>query len=254
VRRRELLLDLLLGTAPLLLAARGARAIGPRSQVSVGQLRHGGTWNARPEALQRLLWEAGKRTSIDVARDAAVVSLDEGTAEGKELFWQPLVFLSGEGELPPFSREERARLERHLRYGGMLVVDAPSGADPFVAAAKRELAAILPGTTLRALDDEHVVYKSFYLLDGAVGRTRDDRHLYGIDVAGRTAVVLSTNDLLGALERDRFGTWRFDCEPDGEAQREQAFRLGVNLLMYATCLDYKADQVHIPFIMKKKRR
>ena len=35
---------------------------------------------------------------------------------------------------------------------------------------------------------------------------------------------------------------------------EMSFRLATNLLMYATCLDYKADQVHIPFIMKKKRR
>ena len=60
--------------------------------------------------------------------------------------------------------------------------------------------------------------------------------------------------MLGAYERDRFGTWRFECEPDGDRQRERAFRLGVNLLMLATCLDYKEDQVHIPFIMKKKRR
>ncbi|MCC7110646.1 MAG: DUF4159 domain-containing protein [Deltaproteobacteria bacterium] len=250
MRRR----DLLLGSVPLLLGAAGARAIGPRTQVGVGQLKHGGNWNSRPDALRRLWWEVGKRTSIAVAREAAVVSLDEGTAEGKELFWQPLLFLSGEGELPPFSREQRARLERHLRFGGMLVVDAPSSSDPFVAGAKREVAALLPGTTLRPLDAEQVIFKSFYLLDGAVGRTRDDRHLYGVDVAGRVAVVLSTNDLLGALERDRFGTWRFDCEPDGDGQREQAFRLAVNLMMYATCLDYKADQVHIPFIMKKKRR
>ena len=227
---------------PLALAATGARAIGPRSQVGVGRLKHGGAWDSRPEALRRLLWEAGKRTSISVARDAAVVSLDEDTPEGRELFWQPL------------SSRQRARLERHLRYGGMLVIDAPSAADPFTAGAKRELAAVLPGTTLRALDGEHVIFKSFYLLDGAVGRTRDDAHLYAVDVAGRAAVVLSTNDLLGALERDRFGTWRFDCEPDGDAQRELAFRLAVNLLMYATCLDYKEDQVHIPFIMKKKRR
>lgn len=250
MRRR----DLLLASVPLALAAVGARAIGPRSQVGVGKLKHAGAWDARPEALRRLLWEVGKRTSISVARDAAVVALDDTSPEGKELFWQPLLFLSGEGELPPFSQAERARLERHLRFGGMLVVDAPSAADRFVAGAKREIAAVLPGTTLRPLDGEHVIFKSFYLLDGAVGRVRDDGHLYGVEVGGRIAVVLSTNDLLGALERDRFGTWRFDCEPDGEAQREQAFRLAVNLLMYATCLDYKEDQVHIPFIMKKKRR
>jgi hypothetical protein len=29
--------------------------------------------------------------------------------------------------------------------------------------------------------------------------------------------------------------------------------MGVNLVMYALCLDYKADQVHVPFIMKRRR-
>jgi hypothetical protein len=156
--------------------------------------------------------------------------------------------------LPPLTNAERSRLAAHLRYGGMLVVDAQHGADAFVDGAKREIAAVLPGAKLTALPTDHVLYKSFYLLDEAVGRSKNDKHLYGVELGGRTVVVLSTNDLSGALERDRFGTWRFECEPDGEAQREQAFRLAVNVLMYATCLDYKADQVHIPFIMKKKRR
>jgi hypothetical protein len=249
VKRRDLLKAI-----PMLAVAGSAKAIGPRSEVSAGRIKHAGNWDTRPEALRRLLWEAGKRTSINVARDGAVVSLEDKDVEGKELFFQPLLILSGEGELPAFSNAARARLERHLRFGGMLFVDAPSANDPFYAGAKREIAALLPSNPLRPLDAEHVVYKSFYLLDKAVGRIADDKHLYGVELAGRAAVVVSTNDLLGALERDRFGTWRFDCEPDGEQQREMSFRLATNLLMYATCLDYKADQVHIPFIMKKKRR
>lgn len=251
--------DVLVGSAAVLaasvgIASSGARAIGPRSEINVGRLRHGGTWDTRPEAARRMLWEAGKRTSMQVARDAVTVSLEAGSPEGDELFWQPLLFMTGEGPLPSFDSRARARLERHLRFGGTLVVDAPSAADPFWETSKKELASILGGAVVRALDAEHVIFKSFYLLDGAVGRIVDDKHLYGIDIGGRAAVIFSSNDLLGALERDRFGTWRFDCEPDGEAQREMSFRLATNVLMYATCLDYKADQVHIPFIMKKKRR
>jgi hypothetical protein len=249
VKRRDLLL-----AVPGLAFAGAAQAIGPRSEVGAGRIKHAGNWDTRPEALRRWLWEAGKRTSINVARDGVVVALEDGTPEGRELFWQPLLVLSGEGALPAFSSSARARLDRHLRFGGMLFVDVPSASDPFHAGVKRELAALLPSAPLRPLDADHVIYKSFYLLDRAYGRLSDDKHLYGIELAGRVAVVVSTNDLLGALERDRFGTWRFDCEPDGETQREMSFRLATNILMYATCLDYKADQVHIPFIMKKKRR
>jgi hypothetical protein len=255
VKRRDLLtLSLALPFGGPLALAATARALGPNSEVSIGRLRHGGNWDSRPEAVRRLLWEAGKRTSINVARDGTVVSLAASGAEAEALFSQPLLWMTGEGELPALTPSERSRLAAHLRFGGMLVIDAVGARDRFVDDAKREVATLLPGAKLAALPTDHVIYKSFFLLDSAVGRTRDDAHLYGVELGGRTVVVLSTNDLSGALERDRFGTWRFDCEPEGESQREMAFRLAVNLLMYATCLDYKSDQVHIPFIMKKKRR
>lgn len=237
------------------LASSSAQAIGPTSETSVGVIRHGGNWDHRPEAVRRLLWETGKRTSINVARDRCVVSLeDDGSAEARALYWQPLLLLSGEGSFPPFSTGARARLERHLRYGGLLVVDAPSTSDAFLTDARRELAAVLPGAPLQRLGSQHVVMKSFFLLQRAEGRLRLDEQLEGVNLGERSAVIVSANDLLGAFERDRFGTWRFECEPDGDAQRERAFRLGVNLMMLATCLDYKEDQVHIPFIMKNKRR
>ena len=41
--------------------------------------------------------------------------------------------------------------------------------------------------------------------------------------------------------------------PGGERQRELAFRLGINLAMYALCLDYKTDQVHVPFILRRRQ-
>lgn len=232
-----------------------ALAIGPTSEVTVGAIAHGGTWDHRPDGIRRLLWEAGKRTSINTARERAVVKLDDdGSTEAKNLFWQPLLVLAGEGPMPVWSEGARRRLERHLRFGGLLLVDAPSPSDPFLVDVERELAMVLPGTEKKRLGPEHVVMKSFFLVPRAEGRVRLDESLEGIDLGDRTAVVISKNDMLGAFERDRFGTWRYECQPDGDQQRERAFRLGVNVLMLATCLDYKEDQVHIPFIMKKKRR
>ena len=31
------------------------------------------------------------------------------------------------------------------------------------------------------------------------------------------------------------------------------YPLGVNVVMYALCLDYKDDQVHLPYILKRRR-
>jgi hypothetical protein len=61
---------------------------------------------------------------------------------------------------------------------------------------------------------------------------------------GRIVAAYVANDLGGAWSRDDFGNYDFPCQPGGERQRELAFRMGVNLVMYGLCLDYKADQVH----------
>jgi len=248
-RRRTLLGLAGLGVAGLGLGASAAQAIGPRSKVGIGHLKHGGDWDHRPDALRRMLWETGRRTSIEVARDATAVAPADDS-----LFDQPLLVLTGTEAMPRFSDEDRARLQRHLRFGGLLWIDAAAPGAPFLHSALGELEAILGGQPLERLPKEHVMFKSFFLLDKVVGRIADDTRLFGLDLSDRTSVLVTRCDVLGALERDRFGTWKFECEPGGNRQRELAMRFAVNLLMYATCLDYKTDQVHIPFIMKKKRR
>jgi len=96
------------------------------------------------------------------------------------------------------------------------------------------------------------VFRSFYLLDRPMGRVLGPTHLSALMRDERAAVVYSRHDLGGAWARDNLGTWEHAVTPGGEAQREAAIRLGVNLVMYALCLDYKDDQVHAPFIMRRR--
>ena len=41
--------------------------------------------------------------------------------------------------------------------------------------------------------------------------------------------------------------------PGGEVQRERAVRMAVNIAMYVLCSNYKDDQVHAPFLMRRKK-
>ncbi|NIQ00576.1 MAG: DUF4159 domain-containing protein, partial [Nitrospinaceae bacterium] len=50
------------------------------------------------------------------------------------------------------------------------------------------------------------------------------------------------------------GHWTYDIIAGGEAQRQRAIRLGVNIVMYALTLDYKKDMVHLPIILERLRR
>jgi hypothetical protein len=248
--RRGLLRLGLAGTAGLLLPLpfRAALADPTRAnRLIFALLDHGAGPNPRPTALRRMAWEVTRRTSIAAELESVVLP-----AEDPNLFFHPFLVLAGKDgfELP--GEQGIAGLRRYLTYGGMLLIDSTEGTDgsPFDRSVRALMEAVLPGRALRHVPRDHVLYKSFYLLDAPSGRAIRKPYLEGIMTDDRFAVVYSHNDLLGAWARDDLGMWEFEVE---QRQREMAFRLGVNLVMYAMCLDYKDDQVHIPFILKRRR-
>jgi hypothetical protein len=248
LRRRELLA--LLPGAGLLLGAGAAHGLGPRSKLRLAQLLHaGGNPVPRPTGLRRLAWEVDKRTSIDVALDSVNVRLVD-----RALFEHPFLYLGGDQpfEIPGAELE---RLRSFLLFGGFLLVDSadarPGGG--FDRSVRKLCSSLFAKQPIARLKQDHVVAKSFYLLERPVGRVASVPYLEGVELDGRLAILYSQNDLAGAWSRDNFGQWEFGVYPGGEQQRELAMRWGINIVMYALCLDYKADQVHIPFILKRRR-
>ena len=239
-----------LGLLPWALRPRRALAFGDSSRFIPAVLRHGGKWDARLSGLRRLAWELQRRTSVEVLPEARPLE-----ATSTKLFEYPFIYLGGEGEFPPFSQEEVESLRRYLSFGGFLLADANDGSDGngFDASFRRELGRILPNSPLEEVPPTHVVFKSFFLIDSAPGRLLNKPFLSGVPLGKRIAVAYSQNDLAGAWSRDETGDYEFEVTPGGEAQRELAFRAGVNLCMYALCLDYKDDAVHLPLILQKRR-
>ena len=171
------------------------------------------------------------------------------------LFNHPLLVWQGEGAVAPLADDAVVNLRHHLQQGGSLLVDVSDAqADgPFDRSVRRELRRILPEQRLGRVAADHVLYKSFYLLDRHGGRVPTRPYLEGIHLEGRLAVLLSSNDLAGAMAKSAYGDWEYDVGSGGDAVRETSYRLGVNWVMYALCLDYKADQVHLPFILQRRR-
>lgn len=240
------------GTLGLVLAAGRAQAFGDADKLQVGHILYaGGNPTPRPNALRRLMWELDKRTSIEVRVDSVPVRLSDA-----ELFRYPLLYLSGDRSFPLPGDEDLSRLRRHLLGGGMLIIDSAEGrAGGGFDVSVRALCARLfpsPRAPLSRLPEDHVLFRSFYLLRVPAGRVLALPFLEAVISEGRAVIVYSQNDLGGAWARDPFGQWEHDVVPGGEAQREQSLRLGVNLAMYALCLDYKTDQVHVPFIMHRR--
>ena len=102
--------------------------------------------------------------------------------------------------------------------------------------------------------EEHVLTKSFYLLSDFPGRWRGGTLWVEEETRvndGVSSVIVGGHDWASAWAIDDNGRPLFAVVPDGERQREMAFRFGVNLVMYALTGNYKADQVHIPAIMER---
>jgi hypothetical protein len=236
--------------AGLLLPGRRAAAIGDHSLLRFGRVALPGLPDPRPTALRRLAWELVRRTSLSTASDPADLRIADAS-----LFRYPFLVLSGDRgfAIPP--EADIARLRRHITYGGFLLIDSAEGraGGGFDESVRRLLAQMLPGELPARIPDEHVLWKSFYVLHGAPGRILAAPYIEGVERDRRLAVVYTQNDLCGALARDGYGRWEHEVIPGGDTQREEAFRLGVNLVMYALCLDYKTEQAHIDYILRTRR-
>ena len=249
--RRQLLVAA--ASAPALLVmlrARAARAIGDRSLFRFARLSLPGLPDPRPTALKRLSWEIVRRTSVQTASDPIELRLSD-----PNLFRYPFLVLSGDRGFALPSESDIARLRRYITYGGFLLIDSCEGraGGSFDESVRRLLAQTLPGELPIRIPESHVLWKSFYVLHGAPGRIIAAPYLEGVERDRRLAVVYTQNDLGGAWARDGFGRWEHEVVPGGDEQREEAFRVGVNLAMYALCLDYKTEQAHIDYILRTRR-
>jgi Domain of unknown function (DUF4159) len=200
----------------------------------------------------RWSWELIQRTSAPARLHPSVVRADDPAVVGS-----PFLYWSGDGEVAALTPAEIAGLRRFFSLGGVLLVDDAGVGEhgetsAFGRGAQREIARVLPDSTVVALGTEHVVFRTFYLLRRAEGRVEGTPSLQAIVRGGQAQVLFSEHDIGGALARGASGTWERSVVPGGEPQREHAIRLAVNIAMYVLCSNYKDDQVHAPYLMRRR--
>jgi hypothetical protein len=196
-----------------------------------------------------------RRTAADVATPMEV------DVEHDELIFFPLLYWPvADGETLP-SAQAIERVNRYLATGGTILFDTRDAGERTAFSAEaaqqrlRRLAAGLNIPPLVPVPPDHVLTKSFYLMQEFPGRWSggtlwvepvDDRVNDGV-----SSVIVGSNDYAGAWAMDDHDQPLYPCVPGGEPQREQAYRFGVNLVMYALTGNYKTDQVHVPAILER---
>jgi len=231
------------------MSPRAAPAIPASNTFILGQLQYnGGQWDPRPLATVALMQEVRLRTSVETRDERQVVSLRDPA-----LFSHPFLYMTGDRAFTPFSTDELDILRRYLLFGGLMLIDDARGnkGRDFDASVRQEIARLFPTQPLKMLPPEHTVFRTFYLIRSVGGVRLVNPYLEGVQVDDRTPLLYCQNGLGAAWERDFLGNWVSPCYPGGEAQRFEAFKLGVNCVLYALTVNYKQDLIHLPFIRRK---
>ncbi len=195
---------------------------------------------------RRTAVEAGPPLGVDVTRD--------------ELAFFPLLYWPVAREQQPLSPETVARINRYMENGGTILFDTRDGSygGAGVGPGTQQLRAIardLDIPRLLPVPVDHVLTKAFYLTQEFPGRWAGDR--VWVEQPGErvndgvSRVIVGGNDWAAAWAIDDAGLPVYPAVPGGEAQREMAFRFGVNLVMYTLTGNYKSDQVHVPAILER---
>jgi hypothetical protein len=231
LHRRDFLRRLL--AAGAVLGSSGAQAARqPPDRFVFARLRYAsGDWDYNPRVASNVLDSLMRYTSIPVEPREVVVDLSEDA-----LFDFPFLFMTG--HLPVrFRPEERRRLERYLRNGGLLFSDDCNhdvdGA--YAQTFEKEMAAIFEGAErMHKLPNDHEIYRCFFAFDDGPPTTShelngwgDDMvhdYLQAVEIGGRAAVIYSNKD--------------YGCEWDYDYRNKRFYgtdntRFAVNLVVYA---------------------
>lgn len=248
----------------------GALALAATSEVVLAYVKTGDAKLDRvsDEGLKGLSLSLFRRTSVEPATPVAV------DLEADELSFFPILYwpISERQKTP--SPQAYAKLNRYLRTGGMILFDTRDGNIGGFGSTTpqgrklKALAAPLDIPALEQIPQDHVLTRTFYLLQDFPGRftSRDiwveaaptDAELAeGLPFRdlndGVTPVLVGGNDWAAAWARDERGNPRYPVGRGfgGERQRELAIRFGVNVVMHVLTGNYKSDQVHIPALLER---
>lgn len=194
------------------------------------------------------------RTSVEPAEPHGL------NLETDALELYPLIYFNVPENAGPLSDRAISRLNAYLRAGGALVIDTRAGGDASTqteVARLEDLLAGLDAPPMQPLPQNHVLTRSFYLIDDVPGR-HAQRRLWIEQTSqagevrgdGVSRLFIGDADWASAWAIDENGRDLYSVD-GGPQQRETARRFGINLVMYVLTGSYKDDQVHIPALLER---
>jgi hypothetical protein len=196
---------------------------GRSHMLVVARLKYGGggDWYNDRSIIPNLLHKVNERTEIKAVEEETILELTD-----PELFQHPFLFMTGHGNVR-FSEEEIQRLRHYLTHGGFLYADDDYGMDK---AFRREIKRVFPEKDLVELPFNHPIYHALY--DFPSGPPKIHEHDgkppqgFGLLHQGRLILFYTYESNISDGWADP------EVHQDPPPIREQAFRMGLNIIVY----------------------
>ena len=191
-------------------------------QIARLKYNGGGDWYNDPSAEVNLLRFVSQNTNIKVKPEYKFVDISS-----EEIFSYPFLFMTGHGNVV-FSKDDASRLRKYLENGGFLYIDDDYSLDK---AVRREMKKVFPENTFVELPFSHGIYNILY--DFSSGPPKTHKHDenppqgLGIFIDKRLAVYYT-------FESNPSDGWADpEVHKDPLSKREEAFRFGTNIILWA---------------------
>lgn len=195
-----------------------------KSALKIARVKYsgGGDWYNDPSAEVNLLNYIKKNTNILVNPVYEYVELGSDN-----LFLYPIIFLTGHGNVK-FSDGEVRRLRAYLENGGFLFIDDDYGLDQYI---RTEMKKVFPEQDFVELPFSHGIYRSHFIFKNGFPKTHEHDNkppqTFGLFHKGRLCVVYT-------YEMNPSDGWAdAEIHKNPPEKREEAFRIGTNIIVWA---------------------
>jgi hypothetical protein len=191
--------------------------------VKIAKLKYGGggDWYANKTALPNLIEFCNRELGMAIAPEEDVVEVGS-----RDLFLYPYIYMTGHGNVV-FSPSDATNLRKYLAGGGFLHIDDNYGLDKFI---RIELKKVFPELELVELPHDHPIYHQKFNFPRGLPKIHEHdgkpARGYGLVHEGRLVVFYSYESDLGNGWEDR------KIHNDPEEKREQALKMGANIIAY----------------------
>jgi hypothetical protein len=177
---------------------------------------------------QPLSWQV-----FDAKRGIIQNTHDELLNLAGDLMQSPIAYFNGH-DVPQFTHAEEDLLKEYVDQGGFILAEACCGRAEFDRGFRDLMQRLFPDTPLQLVAADHPIWHSHFLV--APGSFK----LEGIDRGCKTVVIYAPQDV----------SCYWESNQSGEGRSQQAFRLGANIIAYATGMEVPKPRLSVPQIIR----